>query len=575
MQLSCFGAALALVWASLAQANWIERSDAHALEVLRLQAQFSPESAAGSGLAEYDAGVLDLGPNLYERQRAAALGMLEQLQKAAGEEEHPRVLQDLQILQDAVRENLESQAVQRQHMLPYIDVHLLLFQSFRALLDARNDAARYPAALTRLKRYVGLEEGYTPLVDLARARTEERLDVPGLIGPYEGQLARDFDAAPRYLAGVRAMFAAAGLEGWQDDFAVLEAQLKGYTSWLKARIQPRARKESTLPPAVYADNLKNFGVHATPEDLIGQAQSGYQFIRSEMKALARQIAKARGWPDASLLGVIRKLKAEQIPQDKVLEVYQSRLEDIEAIIRREGIVTLPKRAAAIRLATEAEAAAVPASFMNPPQLINNTGQYGEFVLVQSNPSLGAEAQMDDWSHDAITWALTVHEARPGHEMQFASLVENGTSLARALFAFNSANVEGWGLYAEAIMHEHLPLEGQLFSLYTRLLRAARMFLDPLVNTGAISRDDAERFLVEQCAMSRAMAASEADRYAFRMPGQATAYYYGYLNLMRLRTEVELALGDAFDQKAFHDFVISQGLLPPDLLRSAVLEAFQR
>ncbi len=575
MQLKGFGAALALVWCSHVQADWIERSDAHALDVLRLQAEFLPESAARSGLAEYDAQVLDLGANLYERQRTAALGMLEQLQAAAAEEEEARVLQDLQILQDTVRENLESQTVQRQHMLPYIDVHLLVFQSFRGLLDARNDAARYPAALTRLKRYAGLEEGYEPLVDLARARTEERLQVPGLIGPYEGQLARDFDSAPRYLAGVRAMFEAAGLEGWQEDFATLEAQLQGYTAWLHKTIVPRARKVSTLPAAVYADNLKNFGVHAAPADLISQAQSGYQFIRSEMKALARQIAKARGWQDASLLGVVRKLKAEQIPQDKVLEVYQSRLADIEAIIRREGIVTLPKRAAAIRLATEAEAAAVPASFMNPPQLINNTGQYGEFVLVQSNPSLGAEAQMDDWSHDAITWALTVHEARPGHEMQFASLVENGTSLARALFAFNSANVEGWGLYAEAIMHEHLPPEGQLFSLYTRLLRAARMFLDPLVNTGAISRDDAERFLVEQCAMSRAMAASEADRYAFRMPGQATAYYYGYLNLMRLRTEVELALGEGFDQKAFHDFVISQGLLPPDLLRRAVLETFQR
>ncbi len=575
MQLRFFGAALALLCSSLVQADWIERSDAHALQVLRLQAQFSPESAARYGLSEYDAQVLDLGPKLYERQRIATLGMVEQLQKAAAEEEHPRVLQDLRILQDAMRENLESQAVQRQHMLPYIDVHLLVFQSFRGLLDARNDPARYPAALTRLKRYAGLEQGYTSLVDLARARTEERLEVPGLIGPYEGQLARDFDAAPRYLAGARAMFEAAGLDGWQDDFAALEAQLQGYAAWLKETIVPRARKESALPAPVYADNLKNFGVHAAPEELIEQAQSGYQFIRSEMKALARQIAQARGWQDASLLGVIRKLKAEQIPQDQVLQVYQSRLADIEAIIRRENIVTLPRRAASIRLATEAESAAVPASFMNPPQLINNTGQYGEFVLVQSNPSLGPEAQMDDWSHDAITWALTVHEARPGHEMQFASLVENGTSLARSLFAFNSANVEGWGLYAEAIMHEYLPLEGQLFNLYTRLLRAARMFLDPLVNTGAISRDDAERFLVEQCAMSRAMAASEADRYAFRMPGQATAYYYGYLNLMRLRTEVELALGEAFDQKAFHDFVISQGLLPPGLLRRAVLDAFQR
>ena len=72
-----------------------------------------------------------------------------------------------------------------------------------------------------------------------------------------------------------------------------------------------------------------------------------------------------------------------------------------------------------------------------------------------------------------------------------------------------------------------------------------------------------------------MATSEADRYAFIMPGQATAYYYGYMNLMRLRTEVEVALGQDFDQLAFHDFILAQGLLPPELLREAVLDEFVR
>ena len=221
-----------------------------------------------------------------------------------------------------------------------------------------------------------------------------------------------------------------------------------------------------------------------------------------------------------------------------------------------------------------ESAAIPAPFMSPPQLVGNTGQYGEFVLVQNNPSMeGADSQMDDWNHDAITWALTVHEARPGHEMQFASLVENGTSLARSTYAFNSANVEGWGLYAEAIMMEYLPLEGQLFTLLTRLQRAARMFMDPMINTGQLTPDAAIDFMVNQVGLSKAMAKSEADRYAFLMPGQATAYYYGYRNLERLRTEVEMALGDRFNQRKYHDFILKQGLLPPDLLRQAVLEDF--
>jgi uncharacterized protein (DUF885 family) len=41
----------------------------------------------------------------------------------------------------------------------------------------------------------------------------------------------------------------------------------------------------------------------------------------------------------------------------------------------------------------------------------------------------------------------------------------------------------------------------------------------------------------------------------------------------LRTETQAALGARFDQLKFHDFILAQGLLPPDLMRKAVLEDF--
>jgi len=123
------------------------------------------------------------------------------------------------------------------------------------------------------------------------------------------------------------------------------------------------------------------------------------------------------------------------------------------------------------------------------------------------------------------------------------------------------------------MQEFMPPEAQLFNLYTRLMRAARMFMDPMVNTGKMTHAQAIKFMTEQFALSPAMAGSEADRYAFWAPGQATSYFYGYMNLMRLRTELEIALGDQFDQREFHDTVLKQGILPPDLLREAVLSEF--
>jgi uncharacterized protein (DUF885 family) len=74
-------------------------------------------------------------------------------------------------------------------------------------------------------------------------------------------------------------------------------------------------------------------------------------------------------------------------------------------------------------------------------------------------------------------------------------------------------------------------------------------------------------------LSDAMAKQEVERYTFRSPGQATSYFYGYTKLRELRSEVEKALGSKFDQRAFHDFVLAQGLLPPDLMRETVMSEF--
>jgi hypothetical protein len=553
--------------------DWVEDSNKHTNVVLEAQVQFQPEAGSSLGMSDYDEQVIDLGPNLYERVNAQDLKLLAMTEEWLRTAEHPKVIQDLQILSQSLADGVQSAKLNRKYMLPYFNISQNLFFGFRALLDPRTDPERYPAALVRLKKYNGTADGHISITELAKARTVERFDEPGLLGPFKGEMERDLDNVERFAGGLTGLFEASGLEGWESDLELLQDQLNDYAEWLREEMLPRAREDHRLPAELYADNLKNFGVREDPQNLIRDAQFGFAEIKAEMRSVARQIAAKRGWENGDLMHVMKELKKDQIPQDKILEVYMERLAAIEDMIREHDIVTLPDRNASIRLATEAESASIPAPFMSPPQLIGNTGQYGEFVLVQKNPSMGDDAQMDDWSHDSVTWALTVHEARPGHEMQFASLVENGTSLARTTYAFNSANVEGWGLYSEAIMMEHLPLEGQLFTLLARLQRAGRMFMDPMVNLGLLSPEDAVDFMMNQIGLSEAMARSEADRYAFLAPGQATSYYYGYRNLQRLRTEVEMTLGDRFNQRKYHDFVLEQGLLPPDLLRKAVLEDF--
>ncbi len=558
----------------LSDVGWVEKSNAHARIVLEALAQFTPEGAGGLGVDGLDEEIVDLGPNVYERGLAVSEHVLHELRNRLSEESDVKVRQDLGILIKAVGDSIDSAKLNRQHLLPYHNVSRQVFGGIRALVDPQVARERYPAAVVRLRRYGGTEAGYEPITELAKARTRERFDVKGLVGPYRGEVAQDLERSETFIAGMEQLLAGTDLDGWQEPYQVLAGQLRAYSEWVRAEILPRSRDDFRLPPALYADALKNWGVDETPEQLIQAATHGYMDIRNEMDVIAALVAEQKGYDARDYRSVIRQLKVDgALDGDELLEHYRGVLRKLETIIVEQHLLSLPDRPAGIRIATAAETAAQPAPHLDPPRLIGNTGEYPYFVIPQivQNDD-GSWPQTDD-TYVAGSWTLTAHEARPGHEMQFSSMIESGVSTARAIFSFNSANVEGWGLYAEAIAKPYMPLEAQLISLQYRLMRAARMFLDPMLNLGLITPDAAKRLIIEDVGIGESWAQNEIERYTYRMPGQATAYYYGYTKLQALRTQTELALREHFDQQAFHDFVLAQGLLPPDILKDAVMQEF--
>ena len=553
--------------------EWVKRSNKIAYKVLESGAKFAPEFAGQSGVDGYDEEIFDLGENLYERQIAASEQNIAMLKALLAKEEDPRVVQDIEIMIKAEYDDIESNRVNYERVLPYANLTGLIFAGFRGLLDKQVPLERQKAALVRLKKYTGQAEGYEALTDLAKTRLTERSQIPGLIKPFIGEVQQDLERAPIMIQGLQSLFAATELEGYEQDLAMLSEQLMAYNNWVEETILPNTRENAALPRELYELQLKHYGVEDSPEALIKTGQVAFMNIRNEMIALAPLVAQQKGYATGSYREVIELLKKEQVNGDELMAKYREIMVELDAIIEREGLVSLPDEPARVRMATPAETAQQPAAHLDVPRLVGNTGEFPEFIVPTIVQEEDGSWPQSDYAFPAMMWTLSAHEARPGHEMQFTTMLRGGISTARALFAFTSANVEGWALYAEAIAKPYMPLEGQLISLRDRLLRAARIWLDPMLNMGLISAEEAKRVLMVEVVLDDLSAQTEIDRYTFRSPAQATAYYYGYENLQSLRASTELRLQDRFNQQEFHDFLLAQGLLPPEVLSKAVRENF--
>ena len=554
---------------------WIVKSDSYTQLLLDVNNKHSPESASAEGLSEYDKEISKLTREDELLARHETEAALEKIKAAAASETDPRVKQDLEILIHTTELGFRSQDYSLAHDVPFLNAPELVFSGLQALLDDQTPPERRAAAVVRLNKYAGLEPGFSPATDLAKRYIETQMKLPDPVYPSRIRMETEFGRNGNYIDGIADLFRKYKLTGWEPAYAKLKIELADYDTWQKATVLPHARTDFRLPPEEYALSLENYGVDIPPAELAAMAHAAFTEIQTEMAPIAAQIAAQRHLPSSDYRDVIKDLKKTQITGDAILPLYTNRLHEIEGIIREKHIVTLPNRPAIIRLATAAETAQVPAPHMQPPPFLHNTGERGVFVLPLNLPAAagGKAAVFDDFTFDAASWTLTAHEARPGHELQFDSMVEQGVSKARALFAFNSTNVEGWGLYSEYLIKPYMTPEGQLVSLDYRLHRAARAFLDPELQAGKVTPAQAKALLMHEVGQSDAFAQSEVERYTFKSPGQANSYFYGYTKLIALRKDTEAALGAKFNPQHFHDFILSQGLLPPDLMRKAVMESF--
>jgi uncharacterized protein (DUF885 family) len=161
--------------------------------------------------------------------------------------------------------------------------------------------------------------------------------------------------------------------------------------------------------------------------------------------------------------------------------------------------------------------------------------------------------------------LTFHEAIPGHHMQVAIAIDQDAPFLAKSFNSNAA-AEGWALYAEALaaemgMYADDPI-GDIGRLRDELHRAVRLVVDTGMHAKQWSREKAIDYVVAVEGADRNGAVSEVERYVV-WPGQALGYKIGMLRIQQLRKEAEVAYGDRFDIREFHDRLlrISASALP--------------
>ena len=135
----------------------------------------------------------------------------------------------------------------------------------------------------------------------------------------------------------------------------------------------------------------------------------------------------------------------------------------------------------------------------------------------------------------------------------------------------TAFVEGWGLYSEYLGIEmgiyRNPYE-RFGKLSYEMWRACRLVADTGFHWDGWSIEQARACFTDNSALAPHNIETELQRY-IGWPGQALAYKIGELKFKELRHRAEAALGDRFDVRAFHDFLLMGGPLPMDLLDQRV------
>jgi uncharacterized protein (DUF885 family) len=314
-------------------------------------------------------------------------------------------------------------------------------------------------------------------------------------------------------------------------------------------------------------------VNFLPMDAAGMIAAGREIhaaTKLALDSLARQLRPGATWRQ-----LVSEMQARHPEPGRITDAYRRHSDRALALLRREGLITIPPRESLTFVPT-------------PPQLretyawggyggiqLRDSVMVGRFFVTDVVPSM-TPAQVAEklrTQNDGWIPVIALHEGYPGHHLQSVYARLNPRRLRRG--GGNTYYGEGWALYAEHWMARaglfDTP-DSRLGQLQMRLWRTARVIIDPSLHTGAMTYEDAVRFFMDEVGLERSAAEAEVNRFT-TWPTQAPSYIIGWLEIERLERDLRAALGERFNHRQFVERVLEAGPLPPLLLRRVVLESY--
>lgn len=345
--------------------------------------------------------------------------------------------------------------------------------------------------------------------------------------------------------------------------------LRAYVHHLQEDVAPSAKGSFRLGQDRFDAKLRlEEGLSLPADRLLAIAERELEATTEEFKRAASRLNG--GDPVAAW----QALKDDHPSPGQLVAEVRGQLEEIRGYLEKRGLVTIPE---GDRLSVGATPDFYRWTFASlwAPGPFETRASVAHYYITDADPSWPADRQrehMRDCSR-ALLWAISAHEAYPGHFLHFLHLRGIASPARKSLMFASSATVEGWAHYAEHLMVE----EGfgretpaiRLGQLAESLVRLCRLIVGIRLHTGDMSVEQGVRMFRERAFLEEASARREAERGTFD-PGYVV-YALGKLMILKLREDAKAA-SRGFSLKGFHDQLLGGGVLPLGFHRQLILGA---